>query len=103
MSFPQRTKLASSWLDAFLCRQVFHEVWLFGSFTTARRYPRDADVLGIYRQGQMETARRVGACARVQFQREFGLPLHLVLLSASEVHQVKQHVENMLISGFKVR
>lgn len=91
------------WLDSSLSQHAFCEIWLFGSFVTAKEYPRDVDVLGVFEEPYICLARRQRALARRKFHRKFGLPLHLALLTTVEVEEVRESVNKMLRFGWRVR
>lgn len=103
MNLPPSAKEVASWLDVSLSRDTFCEIWLFGSFMTAKEYPRDVDVLGVFEESKMYSARCQRAAARSKFKRKFGLPLHLALLTTVEVREVQDSVNKILGCGYRVR
>lgn len=103
MNLPTRAKEVALWLDTSLSGETFCELWLFGSFTTDKEQPSDVDVLGIFEECNMQSARRQRSAARKMFQSRFGLPLHLVLLTTAEIQEVQQSVQMLLRRAWRLR
>jgi len=90
------------WLKNTLAIEIIVEAWIFGSVVRFGDGYNDVDVFVRYRDGFVGSVVQLRRCAEVSFKDQFGVPLHLLVLSEIESEQSSQFLEKALCGGVRI-
>lgn len=91
------------WLLDRLSDPAVVRIWIYGSFLKCPATATDVDVMLQYEDDRTKEALALRRSVQADFRLEFGLPLHLILLSTLEVEQEAEFVASLLGSAQRLR